>query len=161
MPPFPIRCGFGECVPRLGCDESRVLYARPTRLACPSRQNWAALTRSNAAIFRCPAAGGCAVLPSGAYLPMTKLLRTTRQVMGSGFFCEVGVKKEDIDFSGHVLASISCHAACSAHALLTGHCRFNFAAHWWRRDRPSGGSGALYSPLSHLESSNEDRRDGV
>lgn len=37
--------------------------------------------------------------PSGVYFPITKLLLTTRHVMGSGFLWEVGVKKAATDFS--------------------------------------------------------------
>ena len=53
-------------------------------------------TRSNAAILLFPfSAGICFVFSgSGAYFPITKLPPTTRHVIRSGFFFDVGVKKE-------------------------------------------------------------------
>lgn len=57
------------------------------------------LTRSNAAMRCLFSVDAGFVFASLVYLPTTKVLSTIRQLIGSGFFCERGVKKLAADFS--------------------------------------------------------------
>lgn len=57
------------------------------------------LTKSKEAILRACSETVCGALFSGTYFPTIKLVPTIRQVMGSGFFCDAGVKKFATVFS--------------------------------------------------------------
>lgn len=94
-------------------------------------------TRSNAATFRlftdfdCV----CAFSPAGpeVYLPAMRLLLTTLHVIFSGFFCEMGVKKEATAVSSIRQKIVRSLASEMLPLILTGRCRLDFASDRRRR----------------------------
>lgn len=79
-------------------------------------------------------------------------------MIGSGFFCDDGVKKLATDFSGGG-ESLSVEAQIkSLSGALTVHRGFDFAPKRRRGDRPSGGGSSFDSPLGHPDGSGEGKR---
>lgn len=91
---------------------------------------------------------------------MTTLVPIRRHVIGSGFFCEAGVKKFETAFSSATSTITRGYQTGFFSQPLTVHIGLDLPPKRRRGDSPSGGGDPLDSPLRHSERPAECERLG-
>lgn len=148
VPPSPIHRAFAKDIAGRSLYKRRILGASMILVFYVSTvfQSGRERTKSNAAIFLLFIADTSFLIFVGSDVPTSRLCLTTRHVISSGSFLEIGVKKFATAFStNHV--SPDHRTGRAADFLLTRGGGFDFPLYRRRRDRPLPGAD---TPLQYI-----------
>lgn len=148
VPPPPIHGAFAKDIAGRSLYKRRILGASMILVFHVNTvfQSGRERTKSNAAIFLLFIADTSFLIFVGSDVPTSRLCLTTRHVISSGSFLEIGVKKFATAFStNHV--SHDHRTGRAADFLLTRGGGFDFPLYRRRRDRPLPGAD---TPLEYI-----------